>query len=243
MHKVEMRRFHRIYQEYLDEHSEKDLYPVLNGTTIGGACTIAELKAEEALEQAIEATHQANSTRRQAEEDIAKVEAEAFKVQKETGDFINLLYKREAEAEQEVLKEFNEWAEAEEIKERPAVQEIKKSLADLGATAEHIQPLSDFAGALDNPVMGKNGKTYVEMPAPKVMLPLLKNVVQKMLGAFEWARGAQEQVRKHVEHARTSIRAKLPQKKREADQQNEARWAAERQQEQVHKHSRNAHSL
>jgi len=43
-----------------------------------------------------------------------------------------------------------------------------------------------------------------------LMLPLLKNVVQKMLGAFEWARGAQEQVRKHVEHARTSIRAKLP---------------------------------
>ncbi|MCR4851119.1 MAG: hypothetical protein K5870_07650 [Lachnospiraceae bacterium] len=62
-----MRRFHRIYQEYLNEHSEKDLYPVLNGTTIGGARTIAELKAEEALEQAIEATHQANSTRRQAE--------------------------------------------------------------------------------------------------------------------------------------------------------------------------------
>lgn len=64
-----------------------------------------------------------------------------------------------------------------------------------------------------------------------------------MLGAFEWARGAQEQVRQHVEHARTSIREKLPQKKREADQQNEARWAAERQQGQVRKHGRNDQSL
>lgn len=243
MNKTEMSMFHRVFQEYLDEHSEKDLYPVLNGTTIGGARTIAELKAEEALEQAIEATHQANSTRKQAEEDIAKAEAEAFKVQKETGDFISLLYKREAEAEQEVLKEFNEWAEAEEIKERPAVQEIKKSLADLGATEDHIKPLSDFAGALEKPVMDKNGRTYVEVPAPKVLLPLLKKVVQKMLGAFEWARGVQEQVRQHVEHARTSIREKLPQKKREADQQNEARWAAERQQGQVRKHGRNDQSL
>jgi len=49
--------------------------------------------------------------------------------------------------------------------------------------------------------------------------------------------------RQHVEQARTSIRAKLPLKKREADQQNEARRAAECQQEQAHKHSRNDHSL
>ena len=53
----------------------------------------------------------------------------------------------------------------------------------------------------------------------------------------------QEQVRKHVEQARTSIRAKLPQKKREADQQNEARWAAERQQGLLSKPGRNDHSL
>lgn len=51
MNKTELNRFHREFQEYLDEHSEKDLYPVLNGTTIGGARTIAEMKAESALEE------------------------------------------------------------------------------------------------------------------------------------------------------------------------------------------------
>ena len=102
-------------------------------------------------------------------------------------------------------------------------------LADLGATAEHIQLISEFAHALEKLVMDKCGKTYVEVPAPKILLPLLKKVVQKMLGAFEWARGAQEQVRQHVEQARTSLKEKLPQKKREADQQSEARWAFVRQ--------------
>ena len=96
-----------------------------------------------------------------------------------------------------VMRNFEEWVKAEEIKERPAVQEIKKSLADLGTTAEHIQPLSEFAHALEKPVMDENRKTYVEVPALKVMRPLLKKVVQKMLGAFEWVRGTQEQVR-HV---------------------------------------------
>ena len=48
MNKTEMKMFHRVFQEYLDEHSEKDLYPALNGTTIGGARTIAEMKAESA---------------------------------------------------------------------------------------------------------------------------------------------------------------------------------------------------
>ena len=38
-----------------------------------------------------------------------------------------------------------------------------------------------------------------------------------------------EQVRQHVEQARTSLKEKLPQKKREADQQSEARWAFVRQ--------------
>ncbi len=229
MNKTELNMFHRVLQEYLDEHSEKDLYPMLNGTTIGGNRTIAEMKAEEALGQAIEAAHQANATRKQAEEDIAKAEAEAFKVQKETGDFINLLYQREADAEKEVLKEFNAWAEAETIKERPAVQEIKNSLADLGATPEHIQPLSQFADSLNNPITNKAGKTFVEVPSPKIMIPLLKKVVQKMLGAFEWARGAQAKVARRVEETRASLKAKLPQKKREADLQNQQRWAAERQ--------------
>ena len=64
-----------------------------------------------------------------------------------------------------------------------------------------------------------------------------------MLGAFEWVRGTQERVRQHVEQARTSIKEKLPQKKREADQQNEARWAAERQQRMTQNLRKNDHSL
>ena len=42
--KIEMSVFHPELQKFLDTHSEKNLYPVLNGTTIGGNRTIAELK-------------------------------------------------------------------------------------------------------------------------------------------------------------------------------------------------------
>ncbi len=72
--------FHRVFQEYLDEHSEKNLYPVLNGTTIGGARTIAELKAESALEDAIAAAGQANTTRKLAEKQIAEAEEEVRQI-------------------------------------------------------------------------------------------------------------------------------------------------------------------
>ena len=90
-------------------------------------------------------------------------------------------------------------------------------------------PLSAFAEKLNNPLTGKNGKTYVEVPAPRVLIPLLKKVVQKMPGAIGCAHGAQKKVAQQVEHARVSLREKLPQKKQEADQLNEERWAAERQ--------------
>ena len=36
----------------MDQHSQKGLFPVLNGTTIGGNRTIAELKAQSAMEEA-----------------------------------------------------------------------------------------------------------------------------------------------------------------------------------------------
>ena len=50
-----------------------------------------------------------------------------------------------------------------------------------------------------------------------------------MLGAFGWSHDLAEKTKEHVEHARASLKAKLPQKKQEADRLNEARWAAERQ--------------
>ncbi len=229
MNKTELNRFHRELQEYLDEHSEKDLYPVLNGTTIGGARTIAEMKAESALEDAIIAVGQANTTRKLAEEEIARIDKEVEIVQRDARKYIETLHQRGAGTLKEVEDEFDKWAKAEEQKEISSVQEIKKSLVALGATTEHEQPLSAFAEKLNNPLTGKNGKTYVEVPAPRILIPLLKKMVQKMLGAIGWAHGAQKKVSQQVEHARASLREKLPQKKQEADQLNEARWVAERQ--------------
>ena len=112
---------------------------------------------------------------------------------------------------------------------KTAVTEIKQSLLSLGAIAEDEKPLSDFAASLEKPVKGKVGKTYVAVPSPDRLIPLLKKVVRKMLGAFGWSHDLAEKTREHVEHARASLRAKLPQKKQEADRFNEARWAAERQ--------------
>ncbi len=232
INKTELNMFHRVLQEYLDEHSEKDLYPVLNGTTIGGSRTIAELKAESALEDAILAAGQANTTKRLAEEEMAKIDAEVETVKNSAREYIETLHQREDDALNAVKKEFDEWAKLEEQKEHPHVAEIKKSLENLGATPDMEQPLMELAKSLENPVTGKNGKTYIEVPSPGKIIPLLKKVVRRMLGAFGWSHDKAEEIHKQVEHGRASLRARLPQKKKEADAQNEARWAAERQQHQ-----------
>ena len=229
MNKTEMNMFHRVFQEYLDEHSEKDLYPVLNGTTIGGARTIAEMKAENALEEAIMASAQANATKKLAEEEMEKIDAEVLKVQQGAQEYIETLHKREDAALNEVMNEFDEWAKGEEQKERANVREIKQSLENLGATPDMEQPLAELAKSLDKPLIAKDGKTYVAIPSPGKLIPLLKKVVSRMLGAFGWSHSVQKKTLEHVEHARASLKAKLPQKKIEADQINEARWAAERQ--------------
>lgn len=145
MNKTEMNMFHRVFQEYLDEHSEKDLYLVLNGTTIGGARTIAELKAESALEDAIMASAQANATKRHAEDEIAKADAEVAKVLKDARDYIETLHKREDAALKTVMDEFDEWAKGEEQKDRKAVTEIKQSLENFGAAPDMEQPLTEWA--------------------------------------------------------------------------------------------------
>lgn len=229
MNKTELNRFHREFQEYLDEHSEKDLYPVLNGTTIGGARTIAEMKAESALEEAIQLSVQANTAKEHAEEEIARIDKEVETVQRDAKEYIETLHQREDDALNAVMNEFDEWAKGEEQKERASVTEIKRSLENLGATPDMEQPLTELARSLDNPLIGKDGKTYVAIPSPGSLIPLLKKVVRKMLGAFGWSHDLAEKTKEHVEHARASLRAKLPQKKQEADRLNEARWAAERQ--------------
>ncbi len=148
----------------------------------------------------------------------------------------------------EVMDEFDQWAKAEEQKERTVATEIKQSLLNLGATAGDEKPLSDFAVSREKPLTGKDGKTYVAVPSPDRVIPLLKKVVRKMLGAFGWSHDLAEKTKEHVEHARASLKAKLPQKKKEADQMNEARWAAEhqatvQQTEPEQKHKRDETSL
>lgn len=127
MNKTELNRFHREFQEYLDEHSRKDLYPVLNGTTIGGARTIAEMKAESALEDAIMAAGQANTTKKLAEEEIARIDKKVETVQRDARVYIETLHQREDGALKEVMNEFDKWAKSEEQRELPQVQETKKN--------------------------------------------------------------------------------------------------------------------
>lgn len=232
MNTTEMNMFHRVLQEYLDDHSEKDLYPMLNGTTIGGARTIAELKAESALEDAIMAAGQANTTRQLAEEELTKIDAKVDSVKDSAREYIETLHKREDDALNAVKKEFDDWAKQEEQKERPHVTEIKKSLENLGATPDMEKPLTEFAKSLENPITGKNGKTYIEVPSPGKIIPMLKKVVRRMLDAFGWSHDKAEEIHKQAEHGRVSLKARLPQKKIESDALYEARRSAEIQQHQ-----------
>ncbi len=181
------------------------------------------------LEEAIMASAQASTTKKQAEEEMEKIDAEVLKVQQGAQEYIETLHKREDAALNAVMNEFDKWAKGEEQKERANVREIKQSLENLGATADMEQPLTELAKSLDKPLIGKDGKTYVAIPSPGKLLPLLKKVVNRMLGAFGWSHSVQKKTMEHVERARTSFKAKLPVKKAEVDQQNEARWAAERQ--------------
>ena len=47
MNMTEMNVFHRVLQEYMDQHSQKGLFPVLNGTTIGGQSHHSRTKSTE----------------------------------------------------------------------------------------------------------------------------------------------------------------------------------------------------
>ncbi len=54
----------------MDQHSKKGLFPVLNGTTIGGNCTVAELKAQSAVEEALDATRHAKEIKEAADQSV-----------------------------------------------------------------------------------------------------------------------------------------------------------------------------
>ena len=239
MNKTEMSMFHRVLQEYLDEHSEKDLYPVLNGTTIGGARTIAELKAESALKEAIMVSAQANATKEQAEVEIAQIDAEVESTRKSAKEYIEALHKHEEEAE----KETDAWLEHLEQKELPVVKELQDSLFDLGVPKDQYGNMKILATNLENPIKSKSGKTYVEIPNPDATLPILKKMVHKVIAVIEKVIDITDQFKEQVTLTRVSMRERLAAGKKEADRQNAERWAAERENGIVRKPGRNEHTI
>lgn len=224
MNKAEMNMFHRVFQEYLDEHYEKDLYPVLNGTTIGGARTIAEMKAETALEEAIVATGQARSAKEHAEAEIAQIDAEVESTRKSAKEYIDTLHKYEEEA----VKRIEALLDDLEQKELPVVKQLQDSLSDLGIQNEQYSNMKTLATNLENPVKSKTGKTYVEIPNPDATLPILKKMVHKVITVIEKVIDITDQVKEHVTRTRVSMKERLAASKREADRQNAERRVAER---------------
>jgi len=224
MNKTELNMFHRVFQEYLDEHSEKDLYPVLNGTTIGGARTIAELKAETALEEAIVATGQARSAKEHAEAEIAQIDAKVESTRKSAKEYIDTLHKYEDEA----VKRTEALLDDLEQKELPAVKELQDSLTDHGVPSEQYSNMKILATNLENPIKSKSGKTYVEIPNSDATLPILKKMVHKVIAVIEKVIDITDQVKEQVTRTRVSMRERLAAGKKEADRQNAERWAAER---------------
>lgn len=239
MNKTELNMFHRVFQEYLDEHSEKDLYPVLNGTTIGGARTIAELKAETALEEAIVATGQARSAKEHAEAEIAQIDAEVESTKKSAKEYIDTLHKYEEEA----VKRTEALLDDLEQKELPAVKELQDSLTDLGVPSEQYSNMKILATNLENPVKSKSGKTYIEIPNPDATLPILKKMVHKVIAVIEKVIDITDQVKEQVTRTRVSMRERLAAGKKEADRQNAERWAAERDNGIVRKPKKNERSI
>ena len=235
MNKTEMSMFHRVLQEYLDEHSEKDLYPVLNGTTIGGARTIAELKAESALEEAIMVSTQANATKEHAEAEIAQIDAEVESTRKSAKEYIETLHKHEEEAE----KETEAWLEHLEQKELPVVKELQDSLSDLGVPKDQYSNMKTLAENLNNPIKSKSGKTYVEIPNPEATLPILKKMVRKVITVIEKVKDITDQVKEQVTRTRVSMKERLAASKKEADRQNAERRAAEHEKGIVRKPGKN----
>lgn len=239
MNKTELNMFHRVFQEYMDEHSEKDLYPVLNGTTIGGARTIAEMKAETALEEAIVATGQARSAKEHAEAEIAQIDAEVEYTKKSAKEYIDTLHKYEEEA----VKRTEALLDDLEQKELPAVKELQDSLFNLGVPKDQYSNMKTLAENLNNPVKSKTGKTYIEITNPEATLPILKKMVHKVIAVIEKVIDITDQVKEQVTRTRVSMREKLAAGKKEADRQNAERWAAERDNGIVRKPEKNEPSI
>ena len=80
-----------------------------------------------------------------------------------------------------------------------------------------------FAEALKNPVKSKTGKTYVEIPNPERTLPIIKNVMSKVVAAIEKAKELTRKVKDQMGKAKVSVRAMLKEAQEEARRQNAER--------------------
>ena len=215
MNMTEMNVFHRVLQEYMDQHSQKGLFPVLNGTTIGGNRTIAELKAKSALEEAIDATKHAEEIKEAANQSVIDANEQVRQVQSE---IVNI-----QEAKLIAEEDTEKWLEELEKKELPVMKELKDGLTDLGADKDDYDSIAGFTKALEHPVKSSTGKVFVEIPNPEKTLPVLKKVMRKLTSVIEKTKDIARKIAGHAEQTRVSIRAKLAEAQEEAKRHNEER--------------------
>ena len=199
----------------MDQHSQKGLFPVLNGTTIGGNRTIAELKAQSAMEEAIEATRNAKEIKEAAYQSVVDANEQVKRVQSE---IVNM-----QEAKLIAEEDTEKWLEELEKKEFPVMKELKDGLTDLGADKDDYDSITGFAKALEHPVKSSTGKIFVEIPNPEKTLPVLKKVMRKLPSVIEKTKDIARKIAGHAEQTRVSIRAKLAEAQEEARRQNEER--------------------
>ena len=215
MNMTEMNVFHRVLQEYMDQHSQKGLFPVLNGTTIGGNRTIAELKAQSAMKEAIEATRNAKEIKVVADQSVIDANEQVKQVQSE---IVNI-----QEAKLIAEEDTEKWLEELEKKELPVMKELKDGLTDLGADKDDYDSITVFAKALEHPVKSSTGKVFVEIPNPEKTLPVLKKVMRKLTSVIEKTKDIARKIAGHAEQTRVSLRAKLVEAQKEAKRHNEER--------------------
>ncbi|MBR6475758.1 MAG: plasmid recombination protein [Lachnospiraceae bacterium] len=213
MNKNELNMFHRVFQEYLDSHSETGLFPVLNGTTVGGNRTIAELKAEEETKEARDKIRKVREEKELATKEAELAKKEVEHVKNKVIEYMQILQS----AKEDTYKEFEYFVSAVEKEELPMVQDLKGSLEQLDAKKLDVDTIKKFSDALEHPINGGNGKTYVEVPNPKVMIPILKNVADKLGKVLTKIKDIHEKVIEKAGHTRIRIKELIAEKQAELD--------------------------
>ena len=213
MNKNELNMFHRVFQEYLDSHSETGLFPVLNGTTVGGNRTIAELKAEKEMNEARDQIRKIREEKELAAQEADLAKKEVAQIKNAVIEYMQILQS----AKEDTYKEFEYFVSAVEKEELPIVQDLKGSLEQLDAKELDMSTIKKFSDALEHPVNDRNGKTYVEVPNPKVMIPVLKKVTDKLGKVLTKIRDVHEKIKDKAGHTRTRIKELIAEKQADVD--------------------------